>query len=320
MFVSNIEMCDDWVCWNISFAKEMQHLKDEKLQFLGRKRFDCENSLNLSPDNERQSEQIFDHCVSIHSVILQNKNLDLGNSIVVSYSTTNQGNDNFLCTSESEDDVVDTDEADYTDDTDDECASCDDEDELSISFEDSDDLEVVFDDMLEDSKSSKHTEIPHFLQNARFFNISDGLDELEDICMDKILPCVTKECISVKVADVLNGSDKIGNSDYQRWPSKHSLERSSSPLHITGNLKESNHLNGFKQKTAKKKVSFAKEENLVTVQPMIKWNFAYQRARKGPWERFACDRFHFQRRVESCEHVLGPMLERKYNQYLNGSV
>ncbi|KAL1488220.1 hypothetical protein ABEB36_015176 [Hypothenemus hampei] len=59
-----------------------------------------------------------------------------------------------------------------------------------------------------------------------------------------------------------------------------------------------------------KKVRFAAEDKLCEVHPMIKWSYAYQAARKGPWETFARDRCRFKDRVARVErdvkHVLNP--------------
>lgn len=59
----------------------------------------------------------------------------------------------------------------------------------------------------------------------------------------------------------------------------------------------------------RKKVRFASEENLCEIHPMIQWSYAYQKARKGPWEQFALDRMRFRNRVVNLQPVLGPILE-----------
>ncbi|KAK5638558.1 hypothetical protein RI129_012853 [Pyrocoelia pectoralis] len=59
----------------------------------------------------------------------------------------------------------------------------------------------------------------------------------------------------------------------------------------------------------RKKVRFASEENLCEIHPMIQWSYAYQKARKGPWEQFALDRMRFRNRVVNVQPILGPILE-----------
>ncbi|EFA05418.1 hypothetical protein TcasGA2_TC015594 [Tribolium castaneum] len=54
-----------------------------------------------------------------------------------------------------------------------------------------------------------------------------------------------------------------------------------------------------------KKVRFASESKLCEVHPMIMWSFAYQAARKGPWEEYARDRDRFNKRVRNTEAIIG---------------
>lgn len=74
----------------------------------------------------------------------------------------------------------------------------------------------------------------------------------------------------------------------------------------------------------RKKVRFASEENLCEVHPMIQWSYAYQKARKGPWEQFALDTVRFRNRVVNLQPILGPVLEpshrnRIYKERFEGS-
>ncbi|XP_060534033.1 uncharacterized protein LOC132706615 [Cylas formicarius] len=59
-----------------------------------------------------------------------------------------------------------------------------------------------------------------------------------------------------------------------------------------------------------KKVRFASDDKLCDVHPMIKWSYAYQAARKGPWEQHARDRSRFNDRVlrveQQIKHVFNP--------------
>ncbi|XP_041033797.1 protein phosphatase 1 regulatory subunit 15B-like [Carcharodon carcharias] len=51
---------------------------------------------------------------------------------------------------------------------------------------------------------------------------------------------------------------------------------------------------------------------VVTVHPMIVWDFAYRAARKGPWEQHARDRCRFQRRITEAEGVIASCLEQDH--------
>lgn len=47
---------------------------------------------------------------------------------------------------------------------------------------------------------------------------------------------------------------------------------------------------------------------------MIKWSFAYQQARKGPWEEYARDRDRFKRRIEDTERALSLALDSQHRE------
>lgn len=42
---------------------------------------------------------------------------------------------------------------------------------------------------------------------------------------------------------------------------------------------------------------------------MVVWTFAYKQARKGEWERYACDRIRFRCRIDVCNHIIAPVLD-----------
>ncbi|KAH0816907.1 hypothetical protein GEV33_005885 [Tenebrio molitor] len=54
-----------------------------------------------------------------------------------------------------------------------------------------------------------------------------------------------------------------------------------------------------------KKVRFADDDKLCEVHQMVMWSYAYQSARKGPWEEYARDRARFKRRVVNIETIIG---------------
>ncbi|XP_008556845.1 protein PFC0760c [Microplitis demolitor] len=49
-----------------------------------------------------------------------------------------------------------------------------------------------------------------------------------------------------------------------------------------------------------------------TVHTIIKWNFAYRAARKGPWEQMARDRDRFQTRINSTGRIIEPVLATQH--------
>lgn len=59
------------------------------------------------------------------------------------------------------------------------------------------------------------------------------------------------------------------------------------------------------EEITKHKVKF----NLIPiVHIMVQWNYAYQAARKSPWERIAQDRQRFQKRIRTISRILNPIL------------
>ncbi|XP_066991005.2 uncharacterized protein PPP1R15 [Anabrus simplex] len=56
------------------------------------------------------------------------------------------------------------------------------------------------------------------------------------------------------------------------------------------------------------KVHFPNSCKLVTVRPMVKWDFAYRAARCGPWEEMARDRARFRARIDRTEPILASVL------------
>ena len=262
--------------------------------------------------------------------LLQNGVLNYGNLVAVSIFDTSEKNIDFLIPSDFEDDEAsefnddddDDDDDDYgydeDDYSDDDQAIYNDLDSSSCNLEDSDDLEVVFDDTMEACQWPK--DISQFVPTANFLEISNSLDEMKDLCEEKFFPHITKQCISVRVTDIINVPDKLRCDDFIGNPVKQNCDRFAYPYDYSEKPSRPSNMSNSKEITQRKTVTFAVQEQLVTVHPMVKWNFAYRNARKGPWERYACDRFHFQRKIQSCEQVLGPMLERKYYHYLNGSV
>lgn len=47
---------------------------------------------------------------------------------------------------------------------------------------------------------------------------------------------------------------------------------------------------------------------------MVQWSYAYQAARKGPWEEYARDRFRFLKRIHEAERTLNPILNRSHRE------
>nr|XP_022920455.1 uncharacterized protein LOC111428939 [Onthophagus taurus] len=61
----------------------------------------------------------------------------------------------------------------------------------------------------------------------------------------------------------------------------------------------------FVKKVPFKKVRFCEKP---LIHPMIKWDYAYRAARKGPWEQHMRDRCRFENRVSKLAEVISPVL------------
>ena len=64
-----------------------------------------------------------------------------------------------------------------------------------------------------------------------------------------------------------------------------------------------------------KKVQFLPDYQLAVVHPLVVWNFAYRKARKGTWEADALDRLRFQKRVKELDEILSPVLLAKMEKF-----
>ena len=314
--VSDIESSDHGAFWTISFLDRIHCINEDRYLLIQKEDFPCKNIFKSTCLESRLKQSNLIRTAGGVGPLLHDGAPNYGHLVSVSFFDTNKKNIGFLTASDDEASDVDDNDDDGYDDSDDDQAIYSDLDSFS-NLEDSDDLEVVFDDTIDACQWPK--EVSQFLPTAKFMEISNSLDEMEDLCQEKYFPHITKECISVRVTDIINVPDKLNCDDFIGNPLKQNCERFPFPCGYSEKLSGPN-MSYSKEKTHRKTVTFAVQEQLVTVHPMIKWNFAYRNARKGPWERYACDRFHFQSRIQSCEHVLGPMLERKYHQYLNSIV
>lgn len=61
-------------------------------------------------------------------------------------------------------------------------------------------------------------------------------------------------------------------------------------------------------------VRFAADKQLCEVHPMVQWSYAYQAARKGPWEEYARDRERFSKRIEQTEKKLISILNPRHRE------
>ena len=219
----------------------------------------------------------------------------------------------------------------YSDSDMDEITSNEGED-ISFEYEDSCDdndheFDIIFDEEFnqeEEIQGNDTTSLPLYLQSCSsahlFQSINSSFEELSDICCDKILPCITKERISLKATDYLGDSVPTVYGNNAVINVKQCKEEESKvDWDSQGNEANTDLLPTSSQipiKPCKKKVSFANDKELKTIHLMFKWSYAYRQARKGCWERYACDRFHFQRRIASCAEVLNPVIDRKYQQFV----
>ena len=72
--------------------------------------------------------------------------------------------------------------------------------------------------------------------------------------------------------------------------------------------------NNVSDKAVEKRVHFAEGNNLVTVHPLLVWNFAYKQSRRSTWLKLANDHAHFQGRINRTAHILEPVLKQKISQ------
>ena len=61
----------------------------------------------------------------------------------------------------------------------------------------------------------------------------------------------------------------------------------------------------------RKQVHFPDDSDISVVHVIVAWRYAYQAARKGPWEQYARDRAHFRRRIDNLSSILEPCLANK---------
>ena len=59
-------------------------------------------------------------------------------------------------------------------------------------------------------------------------------------------------------------------------------------------------------------VSFVDNSQLVTVHPIVAWDYAYRAARVSEWMALARDGLRFQRRIQSLEAILSPVLSPEH--------
>ena len=60
-----------------------------------------------------------------------------------------------------------------------------------------------------------------------------------------------------------------------------------------------------------RRVTFADENNLVTVHPIYAWTHAYQQSRKSEWVQMANNRARFQNRIDKSAAIIEPVLKQK---------
>ncbi|XP_044002727.1 protein PFC0760c-like [Aphidius gifuensis] len=179
----------------------------------------------------------------------------------------------------------------YTDDEDSEDSDDDDDDNSDEDFDDDDDDEddddnsIVFE--LEEEYQNK-------VQNTKYQDDDDDDDsivfELEEDYQDNVE--------STEDEDDEN-DDSIVFEFEEVQNNKH---KSSSKNHNHNNEKEY-------QEHIPTKVKFNLQP---TVHTMIKWNFAYRAARRGPWLQMACDRDRFKERIQRLGRVLDQVLNTQH--------
>lgn len=56
-----------------------------------------------------------------------------------------------------------------------------------------------------------------------------------------------------------------------------------------------------------------------SVHEIVAWDYAYRKARKGPWEQICRDRSRFMDRIRRMESVLNPILDREHRKQVYSS-
>ena len=304
MILSEIERCDQGACWTISFKDEAHYKNRNNFLLILENNSSASNTASnpvnkdgiLKKDCLVQTGETMDHL--LQSGVYED---------LVAESLCYASRINTYHTTAAEYEYEDASESDDVED------SCSDLDYVSTDLEDSDDLEIVFDDNVEASDWPKSAEFTPLLQSKDILDICDSLDGTHCLYERNIFPCVT----SIRMTNMINISDRAESLSCIDNPLKHTWDQFASSYNFSKDSSGPIKVVDLKKGTEKKKVSFAVQESLVTVHPMVKWDFAYRNARRGPWERYACDRFHFQQRIRSYEQILGPMLEKKYQHFLS---
>lgn len=87
-------------------------------------------------------------------------------------------------------------------------------------------------------------------------------------------------------------------------------------INLKWNIKESDEPEYTKSSNSEnsnsKKVHFPDDINIACIHPIVAWSYAYQTARKGPWEQYARDHERFQHRIINTEPLLALVLDRQH--------
>lgn len=144
---------------------------------------------------------------------------------------------------------------------------------------------------------------------------SDSYWSDNDLESDEQYSSIENECMFV---DLWNFSD-TGTLSLRNFGVTTSVQpKSNSTMDVINqkwNIKESVEPRNTKlQFFNSKKVHFPDDGKIASIHPIVAWSYAYQAARKGPWEQYARDHERFQHRITNVEPLLTPILNTQHRE------
>lgn len=140
---------------------------------------------------------------------------------------------------------------------------------------------------------------------SSLFSDEDWEDEMESVMYNT--DSEDDEANEIVCFDTSISATNISNTNTNR-NTKHLLDDKQDSSRYCNcenkNIVEPNSVKG-------KHVRFAHDSILVNVHYMFAWSYAYKQSRKSVWVEAACNRSHFQRRIETTSKILEPVLRQR---------